>query len=236
VRRGGGLCGADENYPRGSWQGLWPGTARGTASALQDRPCATRPSRAVCERIGSPGEALLEGFRPRPYSELVDGKTMAQVGGRQQPPCFLAAPCLLLPTGCSWPVSASHAGTRRRLEPGPAHSDASGRSSPRALMGSAAAALRRLAASRFCTCAASKRAASCRRRSCRTSSAAMRRRSEAVWLLRHVGALAPCETAYDNPRFSSVRSSFSIAGLVKLKASAAPHINWSSCGPLNWAL
>lgn len=37
---------------------------------------------AVCERVGSPaGEALLEGFKPRPYTELVDGKTMAQVGG-----------------------------------------------------------------------------------------------------------------------------------------------------------
>lgn len=35
----------------------------------------------MCERVGSPaGEALLEGFKPRPYTELVDGKTMAQVG------------------------------------------------------------------------------------------------------------------------------------------------------------
>ena len=38
---------------------------------------------AVCERVGSPaGEATLEAFKPRPYAELVDGKTMAQVGGR----------------------------------------------------------------------------------------------------------------------------------------------------------
>jgi hypothetical protein len=34
----------------------------------------------VCERVGSPaGEALLEAFKPTPYSELVGGKTMAQV-------------------------------------------------------------------------------------------------------------------------------------------------------------
>lgn len=35
---------------------------------------------AVCERVGTPGEALLEAFKPRPYTELVGGKTMAQVG------------------------------------------------------------------------------------------------------------------------------------------------------------
>lgn len=34
---------------------------------------------AVCERVGTPGEALLEAFKPRPYTELVGGKTMAQV-------------------------------------------------------------------------------------------------------------------------------------------------------------
>jgi hypothetical protein len=38
---------------------------------------------AVCDRVGSPaGEATLEAFKPRPYAELVDGKTMAQVGRR----------------------------------------------------------------------------------------------------------------------------------------------------------
>jgi quinolinate synthase len=31
--------------------------------------------------MGSPaGEAMLEAFKPRPYRELVDGKTMAQAG------------------------------------------------------------------------------------------------------------------------------------------------------------
>lgn len=36
----------------------------------------------MCQRVGSPaGEALLEAFKPRPYTELVDGKTMAQVLG-----------------------------------------------------------------------------------------------------------------------------------------------------------
>ena len=36
---------------------------------------------AVCSRVGDPaGEALLEGYKPRMYSELVGGKTMAQAG------------------------------------------------------------------------------------------------------------------------------------------------------------
>lgn len=40
-----------------------------------------RPAPAVCERVGSPaGEALLEPFKPRPYTERVGGKTMAQAG------------------------------------------------------------------------------------------------------------------------------------------------------------
>ena len=44
------------------------------------RPCALPPA-AVCERVGSPaGEALLAAFKPRPYTELVGGKTMAQAG------------------------------------------------------------------------------------------------------------------------------------------------------------
>ncbi|CAG9463228.1 unnamed protein product [Pedinophyceae sp. YPF-701] len=35
---------------------------------------------SVCERIGTPGEALLEAHKPRPYLEKVGGKTMAQAG------------------------------------------------------------------------------------------------------------------------------------------------------------
>lgn len=35
----------------------------------------------MCERVGSPaGEALLEAFKPRPYTERVGGKSMAQAG------------------------------------------------------------------------------------------------------------------------------------------------------------
>ncbi len=35
---------------------------------------------AVCERVGSPaGEAMLEAYKPQPYTQLVEGKTMAQV-------------------------------------------------------------------------------------------------------------------------------------------------------------
>ena len=44
---------------------------------------------AVCDRVGSPaGEATLEAFKPRPYAELVDGKTMAQVGSGE---CLIGA-------------------------------------------------------------------------------------------------------------------------------------------------
>ena len=36
--------------------------------------------RSVCRRIGSPsGEALLEGNRPRAYTDTVGGRSMAQV-------------------------------------------------------------------------------------------------------------------------------------------------------------
>lgn len=45
------------------------------SSPHMPHPCA------VCERVGTPGEALLEAFKPQPYTELVGGKTMAQVGG-----------------------------------------------------------------------------------------------------------------------------------------------------------
>ncbi|GAB4820689.1 hypothetical protein N2152v2_007735 [Parachlorella kessleri] len=35
----------------------------------------------VCQRVGSPaGEAMLEAYKPQPYTELVEGKTMAQFG------------------------------------------------------------------------------------------------------------------------------------------------------------
>ncbi|KAL4443002.1 hypothetical protein ABPG77_008493 [Micractinium sp. CCAP 211/92] len=66
-----------------------PGPASGEGCSLEGG-CASCPYmkmnslqalQTVCERVGSPaGEALLEGFKPRPYTELVDGKTMAQAG------------------------------------------------------------------------------------------------------------------------------------------------------------
>ncbi|KAL4457736.1 hypothetical protein ABPG75_012601 [Micractinium tetrahymenae] len=66
-----------------------PGPAGGEGCSLEGG-CASCPYMkmnslqallTVCERVGSPaGEALLEGFKPRPYTELVDGKTMAQAG------------------------------------------------------------------------------------------------------------------------------------------------------------
>lgn len=34
---------------------------------------------SVCERVGTAGEALLEAYKPQPYTQLVNGKTMAQV-------------------------------------------------------------------------------------------------------------------------------------------------------------
>ncbi|EFN58534.1 hypothetical protein CHLNCDRAFT_19680, partial [Chlorella variabilis] len=66
-----------------------PGPAGGEGCSLQGG-CASCPYMkmnslqalmTVCQRVGSPaGEALLEAFKPRPYTELVDGKTMAQAG------------------------------------------------------------------------------------------------------------------------------------------------------------
>jgi len=37
---------------------------------------------SVCRKVGTPGEALLEGHRPRAYSETVGGKSIAQAGCR----------------------------------------------------------------------------------------------------------------------------------------------------------
>lgn len=65
-----------------------PGPAAGEGCSLEGG-CASCPYMkmntlnalmTVCERIGGAGEATLEGYKPRPYAELVDGKTMAQAG------------------------------------------------------------------------------------------------------------------------------------------------------------
>lgn len=34
----------------------------------------------MCERVGTPGEVLLEGQRPRSYTQLVGGRSMASAG------------------------------------------------------------------------------------------------------------------------------------------------------------
>lgn len=35
---------------------------------------------SVCAKVGTPGETLLEAYRPRAYSELVHGRTLAAAG------------------------------------------------------------------------------------------------------------------------------------------------------------
>ena len=35
---------------------------------------------SVCQKVGTPGEALLEAFKPRAYAEQVAGRSMASVG------------------------------------------------------------------------------------------------------------------------------------------------------------
>ena len=35
---------------------------------------------SVCERVNTPGEALLEAYKPRAYTETVNGRSMAQAG------------------------------------------------------------------------------------------------------------------------------------------------------------
>jgi len=66
-----------------------PGPAAGEGCSL-DGGCASCPFMKmnslealmkVCQRVGdAAGEATLEPFKPKPYSELVGGKTMAQAG------------------------------------------------------------------------------------------------------------------------------------------------------------
>jgi quinolinate synthase len=68
---------------------LVPGPAGGEGCSLEGG-CASCPYMKmnsleallrVCRRVGdAAGEALLEGHKPRPYEELVGGKTMAQAG------------------------------------------------------------------------------------------------------------------------------------------------------------
>jgi quinolinate synthase len=35
---------------------------------------------SVCAKIGTPGEALLEAYRPRAYAELLGGRSLASAG------------------------------------------------------------------------------------------------------------------------------------------------------------
>jgi len=67
-----------------------PGPAAGEGCSA-DGGCASCPFMkmnslegllSVCDRIGTAGEATLEGFRPRAYAETVGGKTVAQAGCR----------------------------------------------------------------------------------------------------------------------------------------------------------
>ena len=35
---------------------------------------------SVCDKIGTPGEALLAAYKPRVYTDRIEGKSMAEVG------------------------------------------------------------------------------------------------------------------------------------------------------------
>ena len=35
---------------------------------------------SVCERVDTPGETFLEAYKPRAYTETVNGRSMAQAG------------------------------------------------------------------------------------------------------------------------------------------------------------
>lgn len=35
---------------------------------------------SVCAKVGTPGEALLEAYRPKAYVELVNGRSLASAG------------------------------------------------------------------------------------------------------------------------------------------------------------
>lgn len=45
-------------------------------------PTIDGESGSQCDRIGTGGEATLERFRPKAYSETIDGKSVAQAGCR----------------------------------------------------------------------------------------------------------------------------------------------------------
>jgi quinolinate synthase len=76
-------------FPGGDSLLVIPGPASGEGCSLEGG-CASCPYMKmnslsalmrVCERVGSPaGEATLEAYKPRPYAELIGGKTIAQAG------------------------------------------------------------------------------------------------------------------------------------------------------------
>lgn len=71
---------------------MLPGPASGEGCSLEGG-CAACPYMkmntlaalfSVCDRCGSAaGDAMLEGYRPRPYVERIGDKTVAQVRGAQ---------------------------------------------------------------------------------------------------------------------------------------------------------
>lgn len=55
-------------------------TEGGCASCPYMKMNSLRALMSVCERVNTPGEALLEAFKPRAYTETVNGRSMAQAG------------------------------------------------------------------------------------------------------------------------------------------------------------
>lgn len=40
----------------------------------------SRQLQSICEKIGTPAEALLEAYKPKAYDELLEGRTIASIG------------------------------------------------------------------------------------------------------------------------------------------------------------
>ncbi|KAK9814582.1 hypothetical protein WJX72_008196 [[Myrmecia] bisecta] len=55
-------------------------TEGGCASCPYMKMNSLRALMGVCQKFGTPGETLLEAFRPRAYQETVNGRSMAQAG------------------------------------------------------------------------------------------------------------------------------------------------------------
>ena len=59
------------------WQ--WSGLTMSFPTDLNNLPVCSALLK-VCDRFGTPGEVLLEAYRPKQYKELINGRSVAEAG------------------------------------------------------------------------------------------------------------------------------------------------------------